>query len=470
MFIFVLGREFRLSLAEIQSLFPEAVFEFTNEQIALVSHIPEEEVRSNFARMGGTIKIIKILEEVRDIPDFMTAAKTYLERVNRTNKVPFAIAGYGEQMDIFSTGLRIKKFLKTCEDKSFRLVNKDTKNINSAVYKKERLGESETEMNFVKTSKISYFGVTIAYQDVDDYAARDMEKIRDMGVGMLPPKLAQMMINFAGQVEKRDFRVQNSASSFSVAPATPHSGTHFSHESHRFWNLSSTDFWESPKKILSSFWEKQKSQGNSLLKGGWGDFSIYDPFCGLWTVLIEAANMGHTRLFGSDISPAMVSATKKSIGDFAVKKNLTAESIIFEADAAKISAHFPDTMDVRTTVIVTEWYLGEVLNARTITTDKIAEQRRALARIYDGFFRDLQKMGFRGTTVISFPFWELHGKQIFFEEIFPIIDRYGFVPQNFLDDSIPFRSTPRNSLLYKRPTQTVGREIFKLKNTVNNSY
>lgn len=195
MFAFILGREFRLSLAEVENLFPRAIFEYANEQFALVSEISEKEIRTVFPYMGGTIKVIKILEEVKDVPDFMTVAKSYLERVDRTNKVPFAVAGYGEKFDNFATGLRIKKFLKACEDKSFRLVNKEPKNINSAVYKKEHLSESETELNFVKAGKVSYLGITIAYQDVDEYAARDMDKTRDMGVGMLPPKLAQMMIN-----------------------------------------------------------------------------------------------------------------------------------------------------------------------------------------------------------------------------------------------------------------------------------
>lgn len=139
MFVFILGREFRLSLAEIQSLFPEARFEYVNEQFALVSGISEQEIRDTFASIGGTIKIIKILDEVKDVPDFMTVATEYLRSVDRTNKVPFAVAGYGEKLDNFATGLRIKKFLKSCEDKSFRLVNKEPKNINSAVYKKERL-------------------------------------------------------------------------------------------------------------------------------------------------------------------------------------------------------------------------------------------------------------------------------------------------------------------------------------------
>lgn len=86
----------------------------------------------------------------------------------------------------------------------------------------------------MKAGKSAYFGVTIAYQDVDAYAQRDMDKTRDMGVGMLPPKLAQMMINLSGQVPKRDLRAQNSVSSFAVESTTAHSGTRFSYESHRF--------------------------------------------------------------------------------------------------------------------------------------------------------------------------------------------------------------------------------------------
>jgi len=233
MFAFILGREFRLSLAEVENLFPTAIFEYVNEQFALVSEISEEEVRAVFPYMGGTIKVIKILDEVKDVPDFMTVAKSYLEQVDRTNKVPFAVAGYGEKFDNFATGLRIKKFLKSCEDKSFRLVNKEPKNINSAVYKKEHLSESETELNFVKAGKIAYFGVTVAYQDVDLYAERDMDKTRDMGVGMLPPKLAQMMINLSKSVETRDLRTQNSVSSLTVQQSTARSDTRSSYESHR---------------------------------------------------------------------------------------------------------------------------------------------------------------------------------------------------------------------------------------------
>jgi len=70
-------------------------------------------------------------------------------------------------------------------------------NVNSAVYKKEKLGEKETEFNIAKIGKNFYFGPTIAFQDVDEYTRRDIGKVRDMQVGMMPPKFAQMLCNLA---------------------------------------------------------------------------------------------------------------------------------------------------------------------------------------------------------------------------------------------------------------------------------
>jgi tRNA G10 N-methylase Trm11 len=43
-------------------------------------------------------------------------------------------------------------------------------------------------------------GITVLFQDVDEYSARDYGKnVRDMDVGMLPPKLAQMMLSISGE-------------------------------------------------------------------------------------------------------------------------------------------------------------------------------------------------------------------------------------------------------------------------------
>lgn len=105
---------------------------------------------------------------------------------------------------------------------------------------------------------MGYIGKTVACQDIDDYTRRDTAKSRDMEVGMMPPKLVQMMIHLA--LGKKD----------------------------------------------------------SSMK----DVAIYDPFCGLGTTLIEAANMGITKVIGSDASSRMSDATEKNLGEF-IKTELT---------------------------------------------------------------------------------------------------------------------------------------------------
>ena len=158
----------------------------------------------------------------------------------------------------------------------------------------------------------------------------------------------------------------------------------------------------------------------------------------------------------------MVSAADKSMAEFAIKNDIDLDGLVFEADASKIAATIPEHMNMKTTSIVTEGYLGDVMGTKTVTPDKIAEQCRKLARIYDSMFRDLRTIAFRGTIVICFPFWDNRGKDVFFEDIISIIDRYGFERKELIGPDIPFRPTAHGSLLYRRPGQTVGREIYKL--------
>lgn len=158
LFSFILGREFKLSLAEIYSVFPAAHFEAVSETFALLSGIPREEVIERFARLGGTIKVVEILDECDDVPDFTQVASDYLAGLDTDGKTSFAIASYGEKMDNFTVGLRVKKEARSASGKSLRLVNKDPKNINSAVYKKEKLSETETELNSIVVGNIRYFG------------------------------------------------------------------------------------------------------------------------------------------------------------------------------------------------------------------------------------------------------------------------------------------------------------------------
>jgi tRNA G10 N-methylase Trm11 len=56
--------------------------------------------------------------------------------------------------------------------------------------------------------------------------------------------------------------------------------------------------------------------------------SIYDPFCGLGTTLIEAANMGISQVYGSDLSPEMVRSTESSLSEYIAEEKVWQERIL----------------------------------------------------------------------------------------------------------------------------------------------
>jgi hypothetical protein len=112
--------------------------------------------------------------------------------------------------------------------------------------------------------------------------------------------------------------------------------------------------------------------------------------------------------------------------------------------------------------IVTEWYLWEIFWRLSINLEKVEKQRIILAQIYEKFFFWLKRIWFSWNIVISFPFWEIKWKYNYFEEIYEIINEYCIISE-FFSDNFEVQSSRSWSLLYKRPDQTVWREIFRLK-------
>ena len=192
------------------------------------------------------------------------------------------------------------------------------------------------------------------------------------------------------------------------------------------------------------------------------DFSIYDPFVWLGTVLIEALNSWYSRVFWSDLSEKMVDESRKNISDF-INKNLL-KNISFKIE--KLNAKFINESEIlqkeKIDLIVTEWYLWEIMTKKNISLDRINKQKESLLSIYLKFFENLAKVDFSWRIVICFPFWELNGKFIYFNEILEILNKFCVIENIFKNSEINL-SSKSGSLLYKREKQLVWREIFKLK-------
>ncbi len=420
LYAFTLGREWKVSLAELFALWGIDSYRSHTETVAIFQIVgySHEQLRRKFLNIGGSIRIIEILGDTTagsfptDVIEFITAQKW-------TGKIDFALASYGIEFRLSDIGLRIKQTLKQ-NGASIRLVNQLNENINAASFKKEKLAKTGYEYSIIQMSDDCYIGRTLACQDIDSYAKRDTAKSRDMIIGMMPPKLVQMMINIAiwGQ------------------------------------NISNTT----------------------------NPISIYDPFCGLGTTLIEAANMGISRVYGSDLSSEMTRSTESSLAQYIAEERVWQERILkvggtpnkdfsnFQSNIMQLDAREVATAKTQLAipsipfeniVIVSEWYLGEIMHASQITLDRAKEERRKLSRMYDEFFSGLSKAKFCNSIVMTFPFWNLNGTYSYFIEIYDIIEKYGFEVVSLLPWEMKLNTT-KWSLLYRRESQTVGREIIKI--------
>lgn len=391
MFAFELWREYRLSISEIYSLFPSMEIIYLDEKIILVDNINEDWLIEVAPKIWWTIKIIKLLSEksydLSEINDLMISLFTDERKTNYA--INFYWKTKASQKDLL---LKSKKYFAKSW-LSTRFVNQDFQNIKSYLVAKEKLIETKTDFNIIFTPLDTFVWNTIFVQDIDSYAKRDFGKTRDMQVWMLPPKLAQMMINIAK---------------------------------------------------------------NSPLD------TIYDPFCWLWTILLEWIISWNKEIYGSDINDDMVKSTKKNIEYIKDEFNNELKiSEVIKLDARDI-ANSPILRNHKINAIVTEWYLWEIFWKINIDIDKVKKQRQSLSEIYNSFFSWLKKVWFTWNIVISFPFWEIKWKYNYFEEIYEILNKY-CVTQDLLPKWISFTPSKSWSLLYKRPDQTVWREIFKLK-------
>ena len=188
--------------------------------------------------------------------------------------------------------------------------------------------------------------------------------------------------------------------------------------------------------------------------------SVYDPFVWLGTVLIEALNSSIKNVFWSDLSDAMVKESAKNIADFIKKNDLKNISSNIE----KLNAKFINeatALQKNIDLIVTEWYLWEVMTQKNISLDRIEKQKESLILIYKAFFENLAKTNFSWKIVICFPFWELKWKYIYFSEILEILNKFCNI-ENFSKNPEIKLASKSGSLLYKREKQLVWREIFLL--------
>ncbi len=185
---FQLWREFKLSIAEILNIFNDAKVVFFNKDILLLDWLKNDIVIQKGKTLWGSIKIIDFQILDSDINEYIFEKAEFQE-----GKFKYWVSIFWEKSNLKKILMNIKKNLR--ENKvSSRFINKDFTNLSSAQIIWENLVKRWTDFTLILWDN-SYIWETIWVQDIKSYSDRDYSKERDMQVGMLPPKLSQMMIN-----------------------------------------------------------------------------------------------------------------------------------------------------------------------------------------------------------------------------------------------------------------------------------
>ncbi|MBI2463963.1 hypothetical protein HYV57_03330 [Candidatus Peregrinibacteria bacterium] len=426
-YIYILGRKPLLSLAELLTQFPDKDI-LSIRPKTFVSKTKINDPQAFLNTLGGTIRVAKIFHKAQkknvksleaEIPKWIPFLKKYFKDRFKScdGKIRFAMNIYNipHPREIFLKKLlnEVKRNLKETGLK-VRFVNNNFKNVESVVTLKEKLiSKKGCEINVIVGDKFFLFAETVAVQNVDKYSERDYGKpARDPRSGMLPPKLAQIMINLAKT--------------------------------------------------------NAKGQKNKIEY-------VYDPFGGTGTILMESALQG-LHAIGSDIDKQAVQYSKKNIEWLKKVHKIGSKQKIKIAtlDATKLTAkQLKENMSVKRLekfAIVTEPFLGPPF-FRFPLMEKLEEHMRFLDYLYTKFFEQMKEILPKGTIIIFvIPAFRDKTHDIRMGKTVEKICSLGYSVIDLIPDHVAKKyeigkpETP--SLLYDRKDQIVAREIYKfVKNT-----
>lgn len=199
--LFILGRQPIFGIAEIESLFPNDKIDLINEKIITLDKDVEPDLMD---RLGGTIKIAKEIARVNS-PKVKSLENLIIENVTDhlaslpEGKINFGISYYGNDQtirDIERIALNVKRFVKKT-GRTIRIIpNKEIELSSAQIFHNRLTGKTGFELIVVPNADSITLAKSIAVQNIESYTSRDQKRpYRDSKIGMLPPKLAQIMIN-----------------------------------------------------------------------------------------------------------------------------------------------------------------------------------------------------------------------------------------------------------------------------------
>ena len=436
MYLFLLGKNPQLSVAELGAFFGDKVKIQKNREHAIVDAPLPMPPQAFLNRLGGTLEILELFEHHLPLAALDSTLLKVLSAKAAEKKGKFE---YGLNMAPAAQNSQLLKHLLPTMKKALReagfssiFLNNNFQNINRIFAEKHHLAEHGNNFFIIDEGegRVS-IAASRAVQNVDAYAKRDYQKpFRDAQVGMLPPKLAQIMINLAVGAYSSSSTSQNS---------------------------------------------------NGLV--------IYDPFCGTGSLVSEALLMGYAAA-GSDKEARLVEGAERNLTELrtAFKVPVSLPSTLFTASAldvtrADLEKRLPLTPLFNSAkpevggahiAAVTEPFLGPALSVFP-PPPLLGKIKVELTELYTAFFAKLATWLPAGSPIVFlFPVWQHGQNRIFLTgdsgsmSLIAKIEALGYSISAFAPDlevhGHTHKSQARDShpgILYERPDQVVARQIVR---------
>ena len=195
-YVAIAGRQPLISLAEIQALYDKAARLVGKKLVFFeINEDGEENISPDINRLGGSLKLGRFFDT-----DFSKLAK-FLATAHPEGKITLGISDFSKQK---KSGLAKQKSMELKRNlarvgRSVRVITSNEPEISSATAHHNQLGEKAGCFEIFLIDREIY--LSLGTQNITAYTERDQARpARDAKVGMLPPKLAQILINLCGKL------------------------------------------------------------------------------------------------------------------------------------------------------------------------------------------------------------------------------------------------------------------------------
>ncbi len=190
-----------LSRLEWTSVYPQIPLTHLSARLSQIDWPDLDSADQLVAQLGGLVKVLRAEETLvaKNQPELYNQVADYLE--THQSKPEFSLVEYGHS----KVGQLSPQVLKNAlKDKglSARFIRQSSpEGLSAAVLLHQK---RVIELNLIHTPETIVLAKTLAVQDIDDWTVRDRSKpYADHKKGMLPPKVARMMVNI-GLGDRRD--------------------------------------------------------------------------------------------------------------------------------------------------------------------------------------------------------------------------------------------------------------------------